>query len=87
MICIGMTLYFLTEKQNDRIETQILIPTIAKEVRQLQERNHRLQYEIDRFENPIYLMELSRKPEYAHLKYPTTDRIILIHSHEDHQNL
>ena len=29
---------------------------------------------IEQFESPIHLMELARKPELSHLKYPTRER-------------
>ena len=54
------------------------IPPLAKEVRAIQEENHHLQYVIDRFENPVHLIELSRKPEYGHLKYPRTADVIIL---------
>ncbi len=72
-LCIaiaGMTLYAYIDKQNELTELRLAIPVLAKEVKELQEENIRLRYEIDRFESPIHLMELMRKPEYSHLKFP-----------------
>ena len=79
VVCIisaGITLYLLTSKQNALIELQIAIPAVKKEVNQLREENNRIQFEIDQFENPIALLELSKKPEYSHLKFPNNDQVI-----------
>lgn len=72
-ICIlaaGLTLFGYIEKQNELTELRLAIPSLAKEVKSLQEENIRLTYEIEHFESPIHLMELMRKPEFSHLKYP-----------------
>lgn len=65
-----MTLFGYIEKQNELTELRLAIPSLAKEVKSLQEENIRLTYEIEHFESPIHLMELMRKPEFSHLKYP-----------------
>lgn len=73
-----MTLFGYIEKQNDLTELRLAIPALAKEVKSLQEENIRLTYEIEHFESPIHLMELMRKPEFSHLKYPyLNDEIFL----------
>ena len=80
-ICIvvaGLTLYFYIDKQNELVELRLAIPTLDKEVKAALEENTRLQYEIDRFESPIHLMELARKPEFSHLKYPYTKDIVIL---------
>lgn len=72
-ICIfaaGMTLFAYIEKQNELTELRLAIPALAKNVKSLQEVNIHLKYEIESFESPIHLMELMRKPEFSHLKYP-----------------
>lgn len=80
-ICLagaGFALYTSVSGQNDVMALRRAIPPLAKEVKALQEENHRLEYQIDRFENPIHLIELSRKPEYGHLKYPEVQDIIVL---------
>lgn len=74
----GITLYACIEKQNGLTELRLKIPVLAKEVKRLQEENTRLKYEIDQFESPIHLMELARKPEFSHLKYPTLDKVLIL---------
>jgi hypothetical protein len=81
LICIaalGGTLYAYINKHNELIQLQIEIPALAKEVKAVQEENNRLSYEIEQFESPLHLMELLRKPEFSHLKYPNGDEIIVI---------
>lgn len=72
-ICIavaGLTLFAYIDKQNELTGLRLLIPALTKEVKGIQEENIRLKYEIERFESPIHLMEMMRKPEFSHLKYP-----------------
>jgi hypothetical protein len=81
LICImaaGLTLFGYIEKQNELTELRLAIPSLAKEVKSIQEENIRLTYEIEHFESPIHLIELMRKPEFSHLKYPyLTDEVFL----------
>lgn len=80
-VCIfaaGLTLFGYIEKQNELTELRLVIPTLDREVKNLQEENTRLAFEIARFESPIHLMELMRKFEFSHLKYPfVSDEIFL----------
>lgn len=77
MIC---TAFLYIEKMNELTELRLEIPTLKKELKVIEEENTRLQYDIDRFESPLHLMELSRKPEFGHLKYPYTKDVIVIES-------
>lgn len=81
LFCIfsaGLTLYFYIDKQNDLTELRLAIPVLAKEVKGIQEENIRLKYEIERFESPIHLIELLRKPEFSHLHYPYVQDILIL---------
>lgn len=72
-VCIfiaGIALFAYIDKQNDLTELRLALPALTKNVRSIQEENTRLKYEIESFESPIHLMELMRKPEFGHLKYP-----------------
>jgi hypothetical protein len=81
-LCIliaGFTVYAYIDKHNELTELRLAIPALAKEVKQIQEENIRLMYDINQFESPIHLMQLARKPEFGHLKYPYfEDEIILL---------
>ena len=76
-------LYSYVNKQNALTSLRLEIPPLAKEVKKLQEDNSRLEFEIDRFENPLNLMELARQPEYSHLKHPYTKDIIILPQGEE----
>lgn len=78
IVIAGIALYAYIDKQNELTELRIAIPFLSKELKAIQEENTRLQYEIDRFESPIRLMELMRKPEFSHLKYPYLPEIIIL---------
>jgi cell division protein FtsL len=78
LVLAGVTLYGFIEKQNRVTELRLAIPVLAKKVRKLKEENSRLRYEIEQFESPIHLMELARKAEFSHLKYPYVKDVIVI---------
>lgn len=78
-LCIfvaGVLLYLYVDKQNALTELRLEIPDLLKELRIVQEENLRLEYEIDRFESPMHLMELARQPEYSRLKHPYLTDIV-----------
>jgi hypothetical protein len=81
LICIsfaGLILYKYIDKLNELTELRLSIPILAREVKEIRENNLELQYAIDRFESPLHLMELARKPEFGHLKYPSTSEVLLL---------
>lgn len=81
LLCIftmGWSLYLYIDKQNELVELRLAIPALAKEVKALSEENIRLKYQIDCFESPIHLMELARKPEFSHLRFPRVQDVVLI---------
>ncbi|MBA3722279.1 MAG: hypothetical protein H0W88_07750 [Parachlamydiaceae bacterium] len=80
-ICIffaGFVLYKYIDNLNELTELKLSIPAIAKEVKEINEKNLELQYEIEQFESPIHLMELARKPEFGHLKHPSLNDVIVL---------
>lgn len=79
MICIsfaGLVLYKYIDKLNELTGLRLSNPVLAREVKEIKEKNLELQYAIDTFESPLHLMELARKPEFGHLKYPSINEII-----------
>lgn len=76
--CVGLVLYKSIDKLNELTELRLSIPILKKEILEIREKNLELQYQIEQFESPIHLMELARKPEFGHLKYPTIDEVILL---------
>ena len=81
----GITLYSYIDKQNELTGLRMAIPALSKEVKAIHEENIRLKYEIDRFESPIHLMELARKPEFGHLKFPYLNQVITLPEGEEKQ--
>lgn len=80
-VCIlatGITLYAMIEKQNELVAMRLEIPAMEKELRLIDEENTRLKYEIERFESPIHLMELAKKSEFSHLKFPHNSEVLLL---------
>lgn len=81
LICIiaaGSFLYFYIDKQNEIVELRMAIPSLSKRVKAIHEENNQLKYQVDKFESPEHLMELSRQPEYSHLKFPKREEVIVI---------
>lgn len=81
LVCIiaaGMTLYTIVERQNALTGLRVAVPVLSAEVKSILEENVRLEYELDCFENPVHLLELARKPEFGHLKYPSTNEVIIL---------
>jgi hypothetical protein len=79
--CAG-ALYSYVRQQNDLTKIRIELPRLSREVRFLEEHNSRLKYEIERFENPKHLMQLAKRPEFSHLRYPLTNEIFVFHTKE-----
>ena len=78
ILILGGFLYAYISKQNTITILRLEIPNIAKEVEEICQENSRLRFEIDKFENPVHLIDLSRNPEYRHLKHPLLKDIIEI---------
>jgi predicted ATP-grasp superfamily ATP-dependent carboligase len=74
----GLTLYKYIDKLNSLTELKLAIPALAKEVREIEEKNLELAYEIEQFESPVHLIELVNKPEFGHLKYPSLNEVIIV---------
>jgi hypothetical protein len=75
---LGFFLYLFVEKQNDVTRLQMEIPPLERAVRRLREENNRLRYEVERFESPMSLIELARKPEFGGLRHPYEHEIIVL---------
>lgn len=78
VLLAGSALFAYIERHNELTELRIRVPLLSKKLKDIQAENTRLHFEIEKFENPLNLMELSRKPQYAHLKHPYVNDIIHI---------
>jgi len=74
----GLTLYLYIDRHNKLTELRLALPQLSREVNMIKEENTRLRYEIERFESPIHLMELLRKPEFSHLHYPYLNEVFVL---------
>lgn len=79
-------LYSYVNRHNTLTKLQLEIPKQQKELGAIEEQNKRLQYEIDKFENPVHLMELAQRPEFGHLKHPLVKDIIVIPMQEENHD-
>lgn len=70
--------YAYIDMQNEITKKRLAIPLLAKELKLLKEKNTCLRYEIDLFESPEHLMQLSATSQYAHLKQPMLKNVIAI---------
>lgn len=64
----SVAIYVYIDAQNALTEVKLMIPQVQKELHELKEENKRLRFEAAQFESPEHLMQLSRKPEFSHLK-------------------
>lgn len=85
VICIaaaGVALFAYIEKQNELTELRLAIPALSKELKDIEQENIRLTYEIERFQSPEHLIKLSRQPEFGHLKHSFVNEEIILPKHE-----
>lgn len=73
---LGLSLYSYIDMQNTVTTLRIRIPALAQVVKNIEEENIRLQYEIDEFENPLHLIQLARHYKLDHLKHPLVSAIM-----------
>jgi hypothetical protein len=76
VLIVGAALYAYVHKHNALIEMRIRLPLLSRELQAIEEENVRLQFAIEKFENPLHLMEIAREPQYAYLKHPLITDII-----------
>jgi len=78
VLILGVTLYAYVSKHNVLTEARMRVPKLQQELSSIEEENVRLGFAIEKFENPLHLMELARKPEFSHLKHPYTTEIVVV---------
>jgi hypothetical protein len=75
---LGVSLFAYVSKHNVLTERRMRVPILAKELQAVEEENVRLSFAIEKFEDPLHLMELARKPEFSHLKHPVWSDIVIV---------
>ncbi len=78
MLIFCICLYKYINKINELTLIKLELPKIEKEIKSLDGEREVLQFEIERFENPIHLMELARRAEFAHLKHPFVKDVLKV---------
>lgn len=78
VLVLVSSIYIYIDRLNQVTLERLKIPELNKELKNLKEEITRLQYEVDLFENPIHLMELSAKSEFSHLKFPYRENVIAV---------
>ncbi len=78
LVMLGVSLFSYLEKQNQLTELRIYIPKLVKEIRLIQEENVNLKYQIQTFESPEHLMQLSSESKFSHLKYPLSKEVLVL---------
>jgi hypothetical protein len=78
ILILGVFLYKYINFTNVLTKQKLDLPKVEKEISLLREDNKRLQYLIEQFENPAHLIELSRTPEYSHLKHPLLKDVLKV---------
>lgn len=75
---IGVLSFLYLDRQNDVTKYRMEIPVLAKEIQSLGEQVKRLEYQIERFENPQNLMQLAECVDFSHLKYPAVSEVWIL---------
>ena len=75
----ALFLFLLIERNNKLTALRIEVPEMKRNLQTALQENERLSFEIEQFENPLHLMELSRRPEFRHLEFPKLDRVIMVY--------
>ncbi len=76
VLIFGVSLYSYINRHNNLTQFRIQVPLLTKKLKSIEDENTRLMFEIEKFENPLNLMELARKPQYGYLKHPYVSDII-----------
>lgn len=70
LICVisfSVALCAYLHARNDVTKLMIQLPRLSKELNLVEEQNTILQFEVEKFENPAFLLNLLKTTEYAHL--------------------
>lgn len=78
LTALGVVVFGHIDRTNELTEMRREIPKLEKELRKVELENARLQFEVDQFESPAHLLELARKPEFGHLKFPSLEDVLVV---------
>lgn len=80
---LSLCLYSYLEAHNQMTRLRLEIPKLAKELRNIQEENLQLKYEIESFESPEHLIALAKSDQYSHLKFPQMQDVLTVAEGKD----
>jgi len=87
VVLFSAVLFAYLDARNDVTRLMIELPKLASELSYIQEHNTILQYEVEKFENPVFLLGLLKETEYAHLLSSTKEEIIAISRKDEKQEV
>jgi len=81
LVCFFVTscfLYLYLKEQNRLMQMRMMIAEMESELSQIEEKNRKLQFEIDSLGKPQFLMSLLNRVEFSHLKHPLSSQVCFI---------
>lgn len=76
ILSLGGFLYGYITAQNRITDLRLRIPQEEEKLKEIVQESTRLHYELEKMQNPTFLIELRQKEEYCHLKHPMAKEII-----------
>ncbi len=83
VVSFSAALFAYLDARNDVTRLMIELPRLSSELSYIEEHNTILQYEVEKFENPMFLLGLLKETEYAHLLSSTKEEIIAISNKDE----
>lgn len=75
---LSLFLFLYIREQNEILLLRRTIPVLEKQIREIEEDNLTLEYEIERNRSPENLLKLARNPTYGHLHFPEQNEVIIV---------
>ncbi|MFA6914807.1 MAG: hypothetical protein WC222_00275 [Parachlamydiales bacterium] len=75
---LSLFIFLYIREQNEILLLRRTIPLLEKNIRELEEDNLALEYEIDKDRSPENLLKKARLPAYGHLRFPEKNEVISI---------
>lgn len=75
IFAMSFVLFLYIREQNEILILRRSIPLMEKEIRELEEGNLELIYQMDAGRNPKKLLKKSLQPEYGYLQYPEKGQV------------
>ena len=76
VLVAAIFLYAYIHKHNQLTALQMKVPLLQKKLKTVSDEVALLQFEKEKFENPLHLMELAGQPQFGYLKHPFATDIV-----------